>query len=211
MQIGGDSTDLILLGMNQRGAASILSSKIKLGGDASAAARMRKHRFLDARRDPQLFAFSRTFCRHFPRGFHLASRQQSKHADLWPQELQQEQSCWATKLAFPQLAAISFACCKRIHRGMSRSRLSQGRECFRIPFQSIPKRAATPSSPTASSSAWNFRARHGCHLLLTSKKQYWRRQSRRLNVINTTFREKIYSRWCCIDRLSWHDFTGLSR
>src|SRR5260370_23901180 len=27
----------------------------------------------------------------------------------------------------------------------------------------------------------------------------------RLNcVINTTFREKIYSRWCCIDRLSWH-------
>src|ERR1700681_3113690 len=26
-------------------------------------------------------------------------------------------------------------------------------------------------------------------------------------VINTTFREKIYSRWCCIDRLSWH---GLS-
>src|SRR3984893_6524825 len=23
-------------------------------------------------------------------------------------------------------------------------------------------------------------------------------------AINTTFREKIYSRWCCIDRLSWH-------
>src|SRR5258708_3089776 len=23
-------------------------------------------------------------------------------------------------------------------------------------------------------------------------------------VINTTFREKIYIRWCCIDRLSWH-------
>src|ERR1700738_4276614 len=23
-------------------------------------------------------------------------------------------------------------------------------------------------------------------------------------VINTTFREKIYSRWCCNDRLSWH-------
>lgn len=38
MQIGGESTDLILLIMNQRGAASILSSKIKLGGDASAAA-----------------------------------------------------------------------------------------------------------------------------------------------------------------------------
>src|SRR5882672_10750701 len=23
-------------------------------------------------------------------------------------------------------------------------------------------------------------------------------------VINTTFRKKIYNRWCCIDRLSWH-------
>jgi len=38
VQIGGEATDLILLVMNQRGAASILSSKIKLGGDASAAA-----------------------------------------------------------------------------------------------------------------------------------------------------------------------------
>jgi lipid-binding SYLF domain-containing protein len=38
IQIGGEATDLILLVMNQRGAASILSSKIKLGGDASAAA-----------------------------------------------------------------------------------------------------------------------------------------------------------------------------
>jgi len=38
MQIGGEATDLILLVMNQRGAASVLSSKIKLGGDASAAA-----------------------------------------------------------------------------------------------------------------------------------------------------------------------------
>jgi SH3 domain-containing YSC84-like protein 1 len=38
MQIGGESTDLILLVMNQRGVSSILSSKIKLGGDASAAA-----------------------------------------------------------------------------------------------------------------------------------------------------------------------------
>jgi lipid-binding SYLF domain-containing protein len=38
MQLGGEATDLILLVMNQRGASSILSSKIKLGGDASAAA-----------------------------------------------------------------------------------------------------------------------------------------------------------------------------
>jgi lipid-binding SYLF domain-containing protein len=38
MQLGGEATNLILLAMNQRGAASILSSKIKIGGDASAAA-----------------------------------------------------------------------------------------------------------------------------------------------------------------------------
>jgi lipid-binding SYLF domain-containing protein len=38
MQLGGEATDLILLVMNRKGAASILSSRIKLGGDASAAA-----------------------------------------------------------------------------------------------------------------------------------------------------------------------------
>lgn len=38
MQMGGEATDLILLVMNPRGAESILNSKIKLGGEASAAA-----------------------------------------------------------------------------------------------------------------------------------------------------------------------------
>ena len=37
-QIGGQATDLILLDMNERGASSILESKVKLGGDASVAA-----------------------------------------------------------------------------------------------------------------------------------------------------------------------------
>jgi SH3 domain-containing YSC84-like protein 1 len=37
-QIGGEATDLILLVMNNRGMDSILSSKVKLGGDASIAA-----------------------------------------------------------------------------------------------------------------------------------------------------------------------------
>jgi SH3 domain-containing YSC84-like protein 1 len=37
-QIGGQATDFVLLVMNPRGASSILSSKVKLGGDASAAA-----------------------------------------------------------------------------------------------------------------------------------------------------------------------------
>lgn len=38
LQLGGQSTDLILLVMNQRGAKSILSSGVKLGADASVAA-----------------------------------------------------------------------------------------------------------------------------------------------------------------------------
>lgn len=37
-QIGGQSTDLVLLVMNDRGATSVLGSKVKLGADASAAA-----------------------------------------------------------------------------------------------------------------------------------------------------------------------------
>ena len=37
-QIGGESTDFVLLVMNDRGASSVLSSKVKLGADASAAA-----------------------------------------------------------------------------------------------------------------------------------------------------------------------------
>ena len=37
-QIGGEATDLILLVMNDRGMESILSSKVKLGADASIAA-----------------------------------------------------------------------------------------------------------------------------------------------------------------------------
>jgi lipid-binding SYLF domain-containing protein len=37
-QLGGESTDFVLLVMNDRGATSLLSSKVKLGADASAAA-----------------------------------------------------------------------------------------------------------------------------------------------------------------------------
>jgi len=37
-QIGGQATDLVLLIMNDRGASSILDSKVKLGADASVAA-----------------------------------------------------------------------------------------------------------------------------------------------------------------------------
>lgn len=38
LQLGGQATDFVLLVMNERGAGSILSSKVKLGVDAAAAA-----------------------------------------------------------------------------------------------------------------------------------------------------------------------------
>jgi lipid-binding SYLF domain-containing protein len=38
LQLGGDATDFILLLMSSRSASSILTSKVKLGGDATAAA-----------------------------------------------------------------------------------------------------------------------------------------------------------------------------
>ncbi len=38
LQLGGNATDFVLLLMNDRSANSILTSKVKLGGDASAAA-----------------------------------------------------------------------------------------------------------------------------------------------------------------------------
>jgi SH3 domain-containing YSC84-like protein 1 len=38
LQLGGEATDFVLLLMTSRSASSILSSKVKLGGDASAAA-----------------------------------------------------------------------------------------------------------------------------------------------------------------------------
>jgi lipid-binding SYLF domain-containing protein len=37
-QLGGEATDLVLLVMNERGASSILDSKVKIGADLSAAA-----------------------------------------------------------------------------------------------------------------------------------------------------------------------------
>ena len=40
-QLGGQETDFVLLVMNDRGATSVLSSKVKLGADASARAERR--------------------------------------------------------------------------------------------------------------------------------------------------------------------------
>ena len=79
-QLGGQATDFVLLVMNQRGASSILSSKVKLGADASAAAGP-KGRDAQADTDVTLRAevltysrVARPVCRYFAGGFHASPR-----------------------------------------------------------------------------------------------------------------------------------------
>src|SRR5206468_1037376 len=55
LQLGGESTDVVLLVMNNRGVDALLSSKVKLGGNASAAAGP-KGRSLDASTDASMRA-----------------------------------------------------------------------------------------------------------------------------------------------------------
>jgi SH3 domain-containing YSC84-like protein 1 len=55
LQLGGEATDLVLLVMNPRGAEALLRSKVKLGGNASAAAGP-KGRTVEASTDASLRA-----------------------------------------------------------------------------------------------------------------------------------------------------------
>ena len=66
LQIGGQSTDLILIAVNDRGFQDLLKSKFKIGGDASAAAgpvgRVASfHRLEDERRIAELLAHKGLF------------------------------------------------------------------------------------------------------------------------------------------------------
>ena len=68
-QIGGSSTDLVMLFMNDRALHSLLSDKFKLGADASVGSRPRRpqcsrgHGPEVERRDPFLFPQQRRLCR----------------------------------------------------------------------------------------------------------------------------------------------------
>ncbi len=92
LQIGGESTDLDSSGDEpERAPLPSLRQQDQAGRGrirrrgSQRPRRFRGYRSLDARGDPQLFAFPRTVCRHFPRGFHAAPGQQSERADLRPQ------------------------------------------------------------------------------------------------------------------------------
>ena len=65
LQIGGQATDFVLLVMNDRGAQGILTSKVKLGADASAAAGPKGHEVsaaTDATMRAEILSYSRARC-----------------------------------------------------------------------------------------------------------------------------------------------------
>jgi len=80
LQIGGQATDFVILVMNDRGAASLLHSKVKLGGDASIDAGP-KGRDASAETDVtmrsenvELLAGTRYFCWRIAGRVHSPSR-----------------------------------------------------------------------------------------------------------------------------------------
>lgn len=63
LQLGGQATDFVLLVMNKRGADSILSSEVKLGGDVAAAAGPKGRSAAastDASMQAEILSYSRT-------------------------------------------------------------------------------------------------------------------------------------------------------
>ncbi len=75
LQIGAEATDFVILVTNDRGANGILSSKVKLGGDASVAAGpvgrdAAAETDATLRRDADLLANPRRVCRRYAGRFH---------------------------------------------------------------------------------------------------------------------------------------------
>ena len=89
LQIGGQSTDLVLVAVNDRGMQDLLKNKFKIGGDASAAAGPVGRagpgvdRLEDERGTAELLARQGPVCRHRP-GRHQREPEQGRHrAVLW--------------------------------------------------------------------------------------------------------------------------------
>ena len=91
-QLGAQATDFVLLVMNDRGANSVLGSKVKLGADASAAAGPkgrnggRGHRHRDAGRDPDVLASARALRRRLARGVDTPVRRRRQRALVRPED-----------------------------------------------------------------------------------------------------------------------------
>jgi lipid-binding SYLF domain-containing protein len=62
-QLGGESTDVVMLVMNPRGVDALLNSKVKLGGDASASAGPKGREIsasTDATMNAEILSYSRS-------------------------------------------------------------------------------------------------------------------------------------------------------
>jgi len=136
MQIGGESTDLILLVMNQKGVASILSSKIKLGGDASAAAGP-KGRDASADTDfwmrAEILSYSRS--RGLFAGISLEGstlRPDNKaNARIYGHKIRAKAILLGNKVSIPTTGRHLVRVLQTNSRGMNRSRLRQDSRYFR--------------------------------------------------------------------------------
>ena len=87
LQIGGEAVDVVMLVMNDNGMERMLSSKFKIGADASAAAGpVGRHvegdnRLEDARRSTYVFACSWRVCwRYGERRIHHARQRRNPHS-----------------------------------------------------------------------------------------------------------------------------------
>jgi len=85
LQIGGQATDFVLLLMSPRSAESVLSTKVKLGADASAAAGP-KGRDASAETDAAMRAEILSYSRSRPRCFrrHFPGRLNAAPGQRWP-------------------------------------------------------------------------------------------------------------------------------
>ena len=88
LQIGGEATDFVFLVMNDRGAGSLLRTKVKLGADASDRRWTEgtfggsRYRRLYARGDSELLPRARCLCRHISRWLDAAARRRRESQTL---------------------------------------------------------------------------------------------------------------------------------
>ena len=128
-QLGAESTDVVLLVMNKRGVDALLNSKVKLGGNASAAAGP-KGRNLEASTDvtmrAEILSYSRArglFAGVSLEGTSLRPDDDATRAGLRAQADARAPSSPASgRWRFPNRAAISSTCSRRARRATSRRR-----------------------------------------------------------------------------------------
>jgi lipid-binding SYLF domain-containing protein len=93
LQIGGEATDFVFLIMNDRGASSLMHSKVKLGADASIAGgalRDSRYRRVSARGNFELFPRARRFRGRLVGRLNTAARWRCEPQSVWLLEERRE-------------------------------------------------------------------------------------------------------------------------